>query len=316
MENMISSVTFPPIHLSIIICTKDRPKEIQKLLSTIQGQTKVPNDLIVVDGSDHPIKSILDEFQTLPIRYVQVRPPSLTKQRNVGISMLQERADWIGFLDDDLVLHPKNFMEIEEFIQNYQGETPLAGVGLNIKNDLPINRSKLRDLFLLNAPTGGIFTRSGCPTALINVQKTQQVDWLSGGNSFWQKKILNEFKFDEWFSGTAYYEDVDFSYRVSRKYSLYYLVKSGCIHLSHPISRKKAPGYGTWQITAWWYFTRKAKSFSPLLVLWSMLGLFINNFIAGTIKPSSYRLLRSMGNLRGFVYIITGRALIKRAFQK
>ena len=309
-------MTPPPIHLSIIICTKDRPKEIQKLLSTIQIQTKMPNDLIVVDGSDHPIKSILHEFKALPIRYVQVRPPSLPKQRNVGISMLQECADWVAFLDDDLVLNPKNFLEVEEFIQNYQGEMPLAGVGLNVKNSMPINRSKLRDLFLLGARTGGIFTRSGCPTILSSIQKTQQVDWLSGGNSFWKKKILAEFKFDEWFSGTGYSEDVDFSFRVSRKYALYYLVKSGCLHLDHPVSKTKALGYGTWQITAWWYFTRKARTFSPLLVLWSMLGLFINNFIGGTIRPSSHRLLRSMGNLRGFFYIMTGRALIKRTFQK
>ena len=305
-----------PIHLTVIICTKDRPKAIQKLLSTIQGQTKTLNDLIVVDGSDHPIKSVLDEFQTLPIRYIQVRPPSLPKQRNAGISMLQDYTDWVGFLDDDLILHPKNFMEVEEFILNYHGDTLLAGVGLNINNSLPINRSILRNLFLLDAPTGGIFTRSGCHTALSKVQKTQQVGWLSGGISFWRKKILKEFKFDEWFSGTGYHEDVDFSYRVSRKYSLYYLVKSGCIHIDHPVSHKKALGYGIWQITAWWYFTHKAKSFSSLLVLWSMLGLFINNFIGGIIEPPSYRLLRSMGNLRGLFYVITGRALIKRIFHK
>ena len=129
-------------------------------------------------------------------------------------------------------------------------------------------------------------------------------------------KILKEFEFDEWFSGTGYNEDVDFSYRVSREYALYYLVKSGCIHLDHPVNKKTAFGYGTWQITAWWYFTRKAKSFSVLLVLWSMLGLFINNFIAGIMKPLSYRLVWSMGNLRGFFYIITGRALDKRTLHK
>ena len=307
---------FSPIHLSIIICTKDRPKEIQKLLSTIQSQTKLPNDLIVVDGSDHPIKYILDEFQTLPIRYIQVRPPSLPKQRNVGISMLKEHTSWVGFLDDDLVLHPNNFIEIESFIQNYKGEIPLAGVGLNIRNSRPSSRSKLRNLFLLDTPTGGVFTRSGCPVALSNVQETQQVDWLSGGNSFWKKNILKEFKFDEWFSGTGFSEDVDFSYQVSRKFSLYYLVKTGCIHLDHPVSHEKAFGYGTWQITAWWYFIRKAKSFSSFLVLWSMLGLFINNFIVGIIKPSSYRFLRSLGNLRGLFFIFIGRALVKRTFHK
>jgi len=229
-----------PMHLSVIICTKDRPKEIQRLLSTIQDQIKVPNDLIVVDGSDDPIKSILYEFKKLPIRYVQVRPPSLPKQRNVGISMLQEQTDWVGFLDDDLVLHPNNFLEIEEFIHNYHGETPLAGVGLKIKNNPPLKKSKLRDLFLLDAPVGGIFTRSGCATALSNVQKTQQVDWITGGTTFWQKRILEEFKFDEWFGGTAYSEDVDFSYRVSRKYSVYCLVKSDCLHLDYPVSKTKS----------------------------------------------------------------------------
>ena len=316
MKNRTGVINSSPIHLTVIICTKDRPKEIQRLLATIRGQTKAPSDIIVVDGSDHPVNFILDEFEALPIRYVQARPPSLPKQRNVGIRMLQKHAEWIGFLDDDLVLHPNNFKEIEEFIQNYQSETPLAGVGLDIKNSVPNKRSKFRDLFLLDAPTGGIFTRSGSHTALNKILQTQQVDWLSGGNSFWQKKILEKFNFDEWYSGTGYREDVDFSYFVSRKCALYYLVKSGCIHLDHPVRKTKALGYGTWQISAWWYFTGKAKSFSSLLVLWSMVGLFINNFISGIINPSSYRLLRSVGNLRGFVYIIIGRALIKRTFHK
>ena len=38
-----------------------------------------------------------------------------------------------------------------------------------------------------------------------------------GGGTLWVQKILDEISFDEEFIGLGYFEDIDFSFRVSKK---------------------------------------------------------------------------------------------------
>ena len=38
-----------------------------------------------------------------------------------------------------------------------------------------------------------------------------------GGGNLWVQKILDEISFDEEFIGLGYFEDIDFSFRVSKK---------------------------------------------------------------------------------------------------
>lgn len=45
-------------------------------------------------------------------------------------------------------------------------------------------------------------------------------EWVFGGATCWSKNVLNEFKFDEWFSGYGFGEDLDFSYRVGKNINL------------------------------------------------------------------------------------------------
>ena len=146
--------------------------------------------------------------------------------------------------------------------------------------------------------------------------ETVEVQWLSGGVSFWRKQTLDDFSFDEWFDGTGYLEDVDFSYGVSQKYGLAYSGKSRCQHFHHPVSKTKMISLGVWQITAWWYFVKKFGSFNTLATFWSMLGLTLNNFVFGILKPSNFRFRKFIGNIKGFALIVLGQATTRRNWQK
>jgi len=303
-------------HITLAICTKDRPDDLKRLLESIEKQTRLADDIIIIDGSDNPVKSVVEKFEKLPIRYTEVRPPSLPRQRNVAISMIQDHSNWVGFLDDDLVLENDSVEQIEKTIETSETEKTLGGVGLTIIN-VPNTRYKLsKAFFLLDNSRYGFFTTSGLPGMLHKTDEIRTVEWLSGGVTFWKAELLAEFKFDEWFEGTGYLEDVEFSYRASRKYSLIYCGPAKCFHFSHPVPLTKMKDLGVWQITAWWYFIKKFNDFNIIAVFWSMTGVILNNAVCGTINPSSHRLRKFFGNIQGLAMVLTGNALKRRTWHK
>lgn len=304
------------IHLSIVVCTKDRPEDLRRLLISIVDQTLSPNKIIIVDGSDEPVKAVVDQFKNLEIDYITVRPPSLPRQRNVGISHLEQSTEWVGFLDDDLILEKDSFEKIVESINGFNSTKELGGISMMITNVPEAPYSSLRGFFLLDHKEDGHFTASACPGMLRKIKDTIEVQWLSGGVTFWSKKVLDEFSFDEWFAGTGYMEDVDFSYSVSKKYSLAYCGTSRCEHFQHPVAKRKMYTLGVWQITAWWYFIKKFGDFNPIATIWSMLGLTFINFTKGLLNPNSHRFNKSLGNLKGLALIASGKATKKRTWHK
>lgn len=304
------------MRLALIICTKDRPREIRLILESIEKQTRKADHIIIVDGSDRPVEHVVETFyERLPIDYVTVRPPSLPKQRNVGISRLPSDIQWVGFLDDDLILNEDNIEQILACINRHE-DSNIGGVGLALESDPEIPNSWARRFFLLDEPSGGQFTRSGVSTAFRKGQGDQEVEWLSGGTAFWKKEVLDTFKFDEWFEGIGYLEDVEFSYRASRCYKLYRCNQASCFHDSHQVPKEKLRALGVWQLTSWWYFVRKAQSFSLIFVFWSMFWIFVNNFVMGILRPQGHRWRKAIGNAQGFFYILTGRGKRRWAFYK
>ena len=68
-----------PTNITLIVCTKDRPKDLTNLLSSISIQSHQPSLIIIVDGSDTPVEYVLNNFPQLKFDYIAVRPPSLLK---------------------------------------------------------------------------------------------------------------------------------------------------------------------------------------------------------------------------------------------
>lgn len=299
----------------LLTCTKDRPGEMQNLLNSVRAQLDKPDLHIVIDGSDHPekTKSVIDQYPELNIQYQTLRPPGLTRQKNLGISLLPSDTDWVGVLDDDVVLNPETIKNIRDHIAQ---DDKVKGIGLVFHNQTPRSPSLFRRLFLLDGATNGSFTTAGVPASVHSVENNVQMEWLHGGATFWHSTVFKEFTFDEWFSGIGYFEDIDFSYHVSRKYPLILQANALCSTYENDIPKSKLKLVGTWQIVSWWYFVNKTKDFNKIAVLYSMLALTIINFITGIIRPKTNRILNGLGNLKGLAIVLSGKTNAHQGFQK
>src|SRR5712691_8256306 len=92
--------------LAFVVPTKDRPDDLRRMLASLRAQTRPPDQLIVVDGSDPDVHDVVAEFSDLKADYVRVFPPSLARQRNAGMQQLRTDIALAGYLDDDVVLEP------------------------------------------------------------------------------------------------------------------------------------------------------------------------------------------------------------------
>lgn len=300
--------------ITVIICTKDRPKDIATVLTSLQKQTYVPNEIIIVDGSDNPVEHVVKDFMgTLPIKYHPLRPPGLARQRNFGISQVDPTSEWVGFLDDDLVLDPTCLQELEKFLQKNKN---YGGTGLCIYEQVKQRKSLLREIMLIDKYPGGCITKAGCPATIRSFDQNTEVEWLYGGATFWKLDILKKFKYDEWFSGVGYFEDVDFSYRVSRGNKLAVCAGAKCHHYHHEVPMEKMGRLGEWLVVAWWYFATVKNNFNPLAVIWGIGWMTLNNLLYGMAQNNMRRLKAFQGNLKGLRKVFGGEVTSAQGFQK
>ena len=80
--------------IAFVVPTKDRPDDLRRMLNSIEAQSVHPEEVIVVDGSKDSIEELVKEFPILRIKYVRCYPPSLAKQRNVGMAAVAPGLLW------------------------------------------------------------------------------------------------------------------------------------------------------------------------------------------------------------------------------
>ena len=93
-----------------------RPISLLKLMQSIESQILYPNEIIIVDGSlNNESKQIFGDNKYKNLKYFKVdqNQRGITKQRNFGISVLNNSTDIVCFLDDDTMLEKDYFYEIK-----------------------------------------------------------------------------------------------------------------------------------------------------------------------------------------------------------
>lgn len=101
VENRPSAVN---LRVSVVVCTRDRPRQLERCLQSLSKMTVAPNELIVVDN--HPASSatrtVVESFPGSV--YVAEPDRGLSRARNTGVQCA--RGDVVAFADDDTVVHP------------------------------------------------------------------------------------------------------------------------------------------------------------------------------------------------------------------
>jgi GT2 family glycosyltransferase len=114
--------------LSVIIATHKRPESMKELYNNLKLQTLTPNEIIIVDSSNDSninyswFKSNWELKETYDVE------STLPKQRNIGISMLNNKSDIIIFLDDDVLLDNDYLKNINKIYEDDK-INEIAGVG-------------------------------------------------------------------------------------------------------------------------------------------------------------------------------------------
>ncbi|HYC45256.1 MAG TPA: glycosyltransferase family 2 protein [Burkholderiales bacterium] len=215
--------------LAWLIPTKDRPDVIRELLESLAAQT-IPCGRVLVVASGIDIEDVVMAFRDrLPIEYFRCEPPGQIRQRNLGISRLDERTPLVGFLDDDLMLEPDALEQMIAFWNRVDAET--AGVGFNIVNAPPPPSSLLARLVFMRTPEPGRVLRSGYNSRIDGLDHDIRTQWLGGGYTVWRREILEQYRQPELRTRWAIGEDIRFSYPVGKRHPLYVCATARARHL-------------------------------------------------------------------------------------
>lgn len=293
--------------LALVVPTKDRPDDLRKLLSSLVSQTRQPDQLIIVDGSNPDIQHVIAEFPRLAVDYVRVYPPSLSQQRNAGMQRLAADIALAGYLDDDIVLEAQ---AVEEMLRFWSTATAdIGGAAFNITNAARPNWVRLKTLLLVDAPHPGKMLASGFPST-IGVQPADlDTDWLYGGATVWRRDIVNRYAYDEWFIGMGFMEDVDYSFSVRREYRLKVVSGARLAHYSHPVKPERETLLGKWQIINRMYFVRKhrGRGLSVIAAWMASVGITFLNAGIGLLRMRKNYRLRAKGNISGMISELAGK---------
>ena len=308
--------------VSVIIPTKNRMEDIKKCLESISSQTRLPDELVVVDSSDtKELKSWLDSFcrSRFPVpfnfKYIHAKV-GLTKARNTGLD--NSTKDIVIYVDDDVILDKECIREIVHVFDNDLEKK----VGIVFcYNYLLDNKDSIRDnkilhcigqifatiFFLGGFSDKGEFKASGNYTIIDKGgDKIIKVDTPTADIYALRREICNEFRWDEELPGGFYGDDIDLSYRISRKYQSIYNPHAKMTHKpSRGMSNKYVRTKMRMEFQYYFFMKNFPQSFKHKFAFWwSILGLLLSSAIGMILRrdSSSFR-----GHLRGFINIIRGR---------
>ncbi|HEX4637312.1 MAG TPA: glycosyltransferase [Rhizomicrobium sp.] len=92
-----------PSTVSLVICTRDRPRELARCLASLPQQARQPDEIIVVDNASRTRETerICRESR---VHYVREDRAGLDIARNTGARA--SMSEIVAYTDDDVVLHP------------------------------------------------------------------------------------------------------------------------------------------------------------------------------------------------------------------
>lgn len=297
--------------IALIIPTKDRPEKIKTLLDSLASQSRSCDKIIIVDGGDS-IKHVVMGYQNkLNIEYCRCRPPGQIRQRNLGISKVDESFDLIGFIDDDMIFHRDAFEKMINFWNNINGQA--AGIGFNIVNAPVHTFSRLLALIFMSSPVQGKVLKSGFNTSIQNINRDISSQWLGGGYTIWKRSIIKAFPQKNLNTKWATGEDLRYSYPIGKKHPLYVCASAKVRHEHTYTKTDKKMGqyFGRKGSLGFFYFNSMHQELSSLACLWMLAWISIISFFYGLFTFSSRKVKNALGQAEAFIICLKSIAAKK-----
>jgi len=289
--------------IAFVVATKDRPDELRRLWASLLAQSRPPDEVVIVDASARPSPPSGEPDGVRPVlRFVRSAVASASRQRNLGLDAVGPEVDLVGFLDDDAVLEPG---AVEAMLRFWSQAGPdAAGAAFNMANhpplDLPgLKRTPIAERLGLYSRRGGEVTASGFQTMIGTVAADVRVDWLPSGASVWRHGVFSCHRFDEWFEGYSYLEDLDFSYRVGKTGRLAVVAAARYRHLPAAGGRGGGYAFGVREALNRVRFVRKNPELSLAKCRAALAARLLMSAAAGVRELQPAHLARAWGNAVG-----------------
>jgi GT2 family glycosyltransferase len=116
--------------VSVVICTRDRPGELARCLASLPRQTRVPDQVVVVDNasSDGRTHEVVVKAEAI---YVKEDRSGLGFARNAGVRAASGHI--IVYTDDDVRLHPR---WLERMVNAFDDDRIMAVTGMVLPAEL------------------------------------------------------------------------------------------------------------------------------------------------------------------------------------
>lgn len=265
--------------ITAVIPTRNRPQDLIKAVDSIMAQTRLPEELLIVDQSADcqsrdMVKALMANNAAIKLTYVLDSGISgLVEAKHVAANMAL--GDIVCFLEDDVVLEPEF---LEQIMLGFERNPKMMGCCGVITNppSQPGFYSVLFHFFhkgIYRDKRVGIygFNQGHCHLLI-------ESDFISGGLSAWRRAVFAEVPFD-WANGFHMYEDIDFSTRVSRYYGghLYINPNARLAHYCSPINRDFLGARQRRKlIECITYYKKRSKwNGAKISFIWLLIGLFI-----------------------------------------
>lgn len=206
--------------IGIVIPTRNRRGELERVLTCIKNQDIQIEEIVVVDSSDEyePLPKWTNSEIKLSHIHTQIR--SAAEQRNIGKRLINDKVEFLAFLDDDVLVEHDYASRLVEILV-LSDAVGVSGVALNQK--LSQRRMKpsgfvglARRIFLLDSNRDGVLLRSGVNIPIrSDLDENIEVDWLIGC-SMWRSGLISKLEFECDFKGQSLGEDVIFSVRARK----------------------------------------------------------------------------------------------------
>jgi GT2 family glycosyltransferase len=267
------------MRLTAVIPTRNRPADLGKAVASVLCQTRLPDTLIVVDQS--PGDESRRAVETLlaggaPLRVDYVHDTAITGLVDAKrVAARRADGDVVCFLEDDIVLEPDYFEQIEQGFAVRPDMLGCCGVVTNLP-PLPTFYVGLFHLF-----HRGMFTdrrvgihgfAQGRGHALI------PSDYLSGGLSAYRREVFEEVPFDT-ANGLFMTEDIDFSTRAVQYFGERFFINPNArlAHYMSPLNRGTVGARQRRKIREFFVFYKKRcrRAVDTVAFAWLLCGLAV-----------------------------------------
>lgn len=267
--------------LTVIIPTRNRPDDLLAAVQSISLQTRLPDELILVDQSVDSlskvaVKNVFRNFEKVKLNYIHdPKILGLVDAKRVGVN--RASGDIICFLEDDVILESDYLQQIElGFISNPN----MIGCSGVITNPPKIN-FLYKFLFV-------IFHRGIFKDNRINFHGNYcehfnnliESDMLSGGVSAWRREVFDKVEFDVT-NGFHMFEDIDFSTRAARHYPnrLFINLNARLAHYCSQLNRDAVGAKERRKLTECFAYYKKRKDWPNATISfnWLLLGILFES---------------------------------------